>query len=79
MDVVTVSLAQIKALPPDSPERREAVRTYLREYPSLRINASRRADTDPSEISRVLHGHRESEEIEKAIEAEEKASRKERR
>ena len=78
-NAVEVSLAQIKELPPDSPERREAVRTYLRQFPNLRKNAAQRADVDPSLISMVLHGHRDNEEILKAIDAEEKASRKERK
>jgi hypothetical protein len=76
MHAVSVSLAQIRALKPDSPQRREAVRLYLRENRDLRIRAAIRAKCDPSQISRVLHGYLDSAYIVEAIEAEEKASRK---
>jgi hypothetical protein len=75
-DVTSVSLAQIKGLPPQSPERREAVRTYLRDNPHLRLNAARKAGVDPAIVSRVLHGVQNSEPVEKAIEAEERLAQK---
>jgi hypothetical protein len=75
MSVASASLAQIKALPPDSPERREAVRNFLRDHPNLRKNAAERVNVDPSVVSRVLHGSHEREDIDKAIEAEERKAK----
>lgn len=64
-------LTDIKAIPKDTPERREAIRAYLRNHPGILKRAAKRAKVHPTMVSKVLHGVATSEPVEKAIEREE--------
>jgi len=68
--------ADIKALPPESPKRREAVRSYLilqRGSKGFTRRVAERAGVNPTMVSKVLHGTAVSDPVERAIFAEEEA------
>ena len=62
------SYADIKALPKQTPKRREAVRSFLRRHRGITRAAAALASVDPSMVSKVLHGAAVSAPVENAIE-----------
>jgi len=67
----TQRLSDIKAIPKDTAERREAVREYLKRFQTfggLHKRAAKKAKVHETMVSKVLHGTATSAPVEKVIE-----------